>query len=209
MKQNGIFSPQSITLAQVSLSIILSRFYLILYQGLFLGELSCSLNSERNLIAILETLSPTAIHEPFLWHSFTSTTIVTKQSFRFDKIEPGSKLVIQIRASLPSTTILQTQLLLIPYNFQEYRSYYIMILRNHKNTTKMGFLTSFEYSEKCSINNTMLVEFNDYELEINHDKFIWKINREQHSIIPRTNFRFVKEYRINIQDYKFCLFWKP
>ena len=137
-------------------------------------HLSCSTNRSKNLRTISGALVLTAIQESFVNHSFTSATIITRESFNLS----SSNLLFEVRASFPTSQDVFGQLLLIPEQDLFDKGHFkrkningkVSILMNIENTIKAGFSNvyrvyaqPFVKSPEIDVFTRFLIKFNQWD----------------------------------------------
>ena len=133
----------------------------------------------------------TAIQESFAKNSFTSATIITRESFNLS----SSNLIFEIRAALPTTEGLSGQVLLIPEDDLKTGSINgkIFILMNLNSSIKYGYkYNQDDFNTKPFESRTNLQEFQTYRFEtypdINHTDLYWSMNGTGFSSIDGLGF---------------------
>ena len=108
------------------------------------NQLSCATNRTRNLRTISGTLVLTAIQGSFANKSFTSATIITRQSFNLT----SSNLIFKIRGAFPLAEGIFGAVLLIPEtDLVDYvlKESFVLLINYHK-TIKAGYIHLGEYN---------------------------------------------------------------
>ena len=131
--------------------------------------MSCSIYRTKNLRTISGALVLTAIQESFANHSFTSATIISKESFKLT----SSNLIFEVRASFPTSEDVFGQILLTPeqylFNNSQIDGMFV-ILVNRGNTLNAGysypsypseFVKRFDKSPKIDLFTKFMIKF-DY-----------------------------------------------
>ena len=154
-------------------------------------QLSCATNRTKNLRTISGALVLTAIKEYFANHSFTSATIITRESFNLS----SSNLIFEIRVALPTTDGLSGQVLLIPEDDLKTGSINgkIFHLMNLNSSIKYGYkYNQDDFNTKPFESRTDLQEFQTYRFEnypdINHTDIYWSMNGTGFSSIDNLGF---------------------
>ena len=126
-------------------------------------QLDCATNRTENLRTISGALVLTAIQESFANNSFTSATVITRQSFDLSR----SNLTFEVRAALPSSDILSGHILLITEEDFKIEGKVILLL-NLRNSIKSGYHYLTGNSELVRIPESpkLIDEFNIYRIDI-------------------------------------------
>ena len=148
----------------------------------FLNEMSCSMNDKRNLRPISGTLALTAIQENVFNQSFTTATLVTKDTIKINLKE--SSLSVQFRAAFSLSSILKCQVLLVPHKFNyssKAMTNYILILEIQMNHIRFGYFLSegINFTKEILTDGIEFRDFHNFELELKQDQFIFRINGEK------------------------------
>ena len=149
--------------------------------------MSCATIREKNLRTISGALVLTAFQESFADHSFTSATVISKDSFNLS----SSNLTFEVRAAVPTAGGLYGQIMFIPE--QDFKNNSIngtiFILMNFR-TIKSGFTYDPDtFSVKHFNSMTDLEQFQTYRFHsdpgqnqfINDTIFHWSMNETLYS----------------------------
>ena len=146
--------------------------------------MSCATNSTKNLRIISGALVLTAIKESFANKSFTSATVISRQSFNLTR----SNLIFEARAALPTAEGVFAIVLLIP---EEDVSKYCLkeaffLLVNYHKTIKAGYKRTGQYDTFKRFNTSpKLNRFSEYYTEFHQVNTLptstWSIDRNLQS----------------------------
>ena len=153
---------------------------------MFSKQMNCPTNQNKNLRTISGALVLTAIKESFTNHSFTSATVITKQSFNLASLN----LTFEIEAALPSSEAVFGLIHLIPDEVKLTDKYlkntFVLIINYHK-IIKVGYLGLRPYFNwmRSFYRSPKIIEFTKFILKFHHDNhtsFSW--SNESYGIDP-------------------------
>ena len=139
-----IISSENQCKSEFTLLIYKRQIFLKFNSELSAKWLSCPTNRTKNIRIISGSLVLTAIQEPLANHSFTTATVISKESFNLTR----SNLIFKVRASFPSAKGVFGVILLTPeeYLYDNSLNQSFVLLVNYDKTIKGGYIRHGDYN---------------------------------------------------------------